>query len=92
MAWCLLAVLSALALQLASPHARWFPAVRRARFARTGMRLIALAAGTGSIASGMNALGAWPGVFAALTAWMAALAALPALDALRPRMDPRDVG
>lgn len=79
-AWLVLSLLAALGFYTASPHQRLWPRLGTRR------RLLRVAAGlclAVATAVAAIALGLWPGVFAALTAWMLALVLLPYLDAWR---------
>lgn len=85
-----LAALAALGLYLACAHQGVWPAARaHARTLRAAAGLcMAL-----SVAAGVVALGTWPGLFAALAAWMMTLVLLPYLDAWRRlRRKPCHVG
>lgn len=77
--WPLLAAAAGLGLYLASPHQR----LRRPAPGLAARRALALVSSLGLLGSmgGAGLLwGLWPGVFAALSAGMAALTLLPALD------------
>lgn len=79
-AWLALAGLSALALYLASARQRLRAApLPRPRLVRAAGWLLLLAS---AVVAGIS-LGAMPGTFAALTAWMLFLVALPLLGAVR---------
>lgn len=78
--YLLLALLSAIAFYLGSPHQRLWPAAaRRSRAARATGALSAVLA----LAAAVMALGVWAGIFSALTAWMFGTVLLPYLDAWR---------
>lgn len=79
MLWPLLATAGALGLYLAGPHQRLRrpapgPAARRALVLLSALALL------GAMRAAAALWGAWPGVFATLSAAMAALTLLPALD------------
>jgi len=74
------AALAALCLYLASPHqSLWPAALRRQAF----LRWLAVPLLAGSVASAVDAYGAWCGVCIGLAGFMSTLVALPYLDAWR---------
>lgn len=74
------AALAALCLYLASPHqSLWRAALRRQAF----LRWLSVPLLAGSVASAVDAYGAWCGVCITLSGFMTMLVALPYIDAWR---------
>ncbi|PZQ33252.1 MAG: hypothetical protein DI562_01945 [Stenotrophomonas acidaminiphila] len=90
MLYLLLALVSAAAFYLGSPHQRlWVGAGPRRRW----LRVAGWASAALALMAGVAALGVWAGVFSALTAWMFGTVALPYADVWwHTRRENRHVG